>query len=123
MVVLHLMYYDFAMTTDQKAALGTNLLGFGILWFAISFLWFVMDSFWPPLGAFTLPPLDHPQSVANIILRAEFVTSPTLAAVGILLRRSAARKLSLADYIIVFFCAAIPVLGVFKMAEWTHFPT
>lgn len=121
MVVLHLMYYDFAMTTDQKAALGTNLLGFGILWFASSFLWFVMDSFWPP-GIWTLPPLDRPQTIYNIILRAEFVTSAALVAVGILLRRSVLRKLSLPDYIIVFLCAAVPVLGVFKMAAWTHFP-
>jgi hypothetical protein len=66
--------------------------------------------------------LDRPQSVFNIILRAEFVTSATFVAVGILLRRSAVRKLSLADYIIVFASASVPVLCVFKMAEWTHFP-
>jgi hypothetical protein len=110
------------MTTDQKADLGNNLLGFGILWFASSFLWFVMDSFWPPLGVWTLPPLHHPQTIYNIILRAEFVTSATLAAVGILLRRRVFRKLFLTDYIIVFSCAAVPVLVVFKMAAWTHFP-
>ena len=121
MVALHFMHYDFAMTTDQKADLGTNLLGFGILWFATSFVWFVLDSFWPPLGIWTLPPLDRPQNIYNILLRAEFVTSATLVAVGILLRRSKLRRLSLTDYIIVFACASVPVLAVLKMAEWTHF--
>jgi hypothetical protein len=110
------------MTTDQKTDLGTNLLGFGILWFSSAFLWFVMDSFWPPLGISTLPPLDRPQTIFNIVLRAEFVLSAAFVAVGILLRRRASRKLSLADYVIVVACASIPVLLVFKMAEWTHFP-
>jgi hypothetical protein len=53
------------MTTNRKADLGKNLLMFGVLWFTSSFLWFVLDSFWPP-GIFTLPPLDHPQSIYNI---------------------------------------------------------
>lgn len=110
------------MTTDQKTDLGTNLLGFGILWFSTSFVWFVMDSFWPPLGIWTLPPLDRPQSIFNIILRGEFVLSAAFVAAGILLRRRATRKLSVADYVIVIACATVPVLLVFKLAERTHFP-
>ena len=110
------------MTTNDRADRGKSLLGFGVLWFTSSFTWFVLDSFWPPLGIWTLPPLDRPQSIYNIILRAEFVISASLVAVGILVWRSAFRKLSLADYIIVLFCASVPVLCVFKMAEWTHFP-
>ena len=98
---------------------GKNLLGFGVLWFTSSFTWFVLDSFWPP-GAWTLPPLNRPQSFANIFLRAEFVMSATFAAVGTLVRVSAFRKLFLADYIIVLSCASVPVLCVFKMSEWFH---
>jgi len=110
------------MTTNHKADRGKSLLGFGILWFTSSFTWFVLDYFWPPLGIWTLPPLDRPQSIYNIILRAEFVISASLVAVGILVWRSAFRKLSLTDYIIVIFCASVPVLCVFKMSEWIHFP-
>ena len=109
------------MSTRQKIDLGNNLLGFGILWFSGTFAWFLLDSFDPP-GIWTLPPLSHPQSIYNIVSRAEFIISATFAAVGILLRRSAFRKLSLADYIIVFSCASVPVLCVFIMSEWIHFP-
>jgi hypothetical protein len=54
---------------------------------------------------------------ANVLVRVEFVLSAALAAVGILVRRSAVRKLSLADYIIVFACASIPVLCMFELYE------
>jgi hypothetical protein len=57
---------------------------FGILLLASSFLWFVLDSFCPPLGIFTLPPLDRRQGIYNIFLRSEFVISATSAAVGVL---------------------------------------
>jgi hypothetical protein len=109
------------MTTSHKADRGKGLLAFGILWFISSFLRFVLDSFWPPLGIFTLPQLNHPQSIYNIFLRAEFVMPATLAAVGMLVWRSAFGKHSLADYIIVLSCASVPALCVFKMSEWIHF--
>jgi hypothetical protein len=70
------------MTTNYKAEQGKKLFATGILLFANGLIWFV----------------DHPHP---IFFRAEIVIGVTLAAYGMLVWRSAFRKLSLANYIIV----------------------
>jgi hypothetical protein len=108
------------MKVKPQAELWQDLLGFGILWFSGTFTWFLLDSFRTPRGIWTLPPLDHPQTIYNIVARFEFIASAAFAAAGILVRRRKFRELSLADYIIVFACASVPVLCVFKMSEWIY---
>jgi hypothetical protein len=86
--------------------------------FGSTFIWLLLDSSDPTKA---LPPLDRPQSIYNMVLRAEFVVSATMAAAGILVRRRKVRELSLMDYIIVLSCASVTVLCVFKMPAWFHF--
>jgi drug/metabolite transporter (DMT)-like permease len=87
------------MTTSYKAKQGKKLFGTGVLLFASRLIWFV----------------DHPHPT---FFRAEIVIGVTLAAYGMLVWRSAVRKLSLANYIIVLSCAPVLLLCVSKMSEW-----
>jgi hypothetical protein len=92
------------MTTNYEAEQGQKLFGFGVLWFTSS--------------SYTLVAFNYfPQRIS----RAEIVMSALLAAYGILLWRSAFRKLSLANCIIVLSCASVLVLWAFKMYEGFHF--
>jgi hypothetical protein len=103
------------MTTDYRAEQGKKLFGIGILLFAQGLVWFK----WP--GIFTLISLSDRHGISNIISRDEIVIGVILAAYGILVWRSTFRKLSLANYIIVLFCAPVLLLCVSKMSEWVYF--
>jgi amino acid permease len=105
------------MTTDYQADQGKKLFGIGVLFFGHGL--FVVYHSSLPGGIFTLQPLN----IWDAFLRASIVIGAILAAYGILVWRSASRKLSLANYMIVFSCASVVVLSASKMAEWVHFST
>jgi hypothetical protein len=102
------------MTMNPKADLGKELLIVSVLLFISNGLWFGLDYLWPLS-------FNRPHSFHNLYLGAEFVMAVTIAAVGILVRRSALRKLSLADFIVVLSCASVPVLCLFRMYKQIHF--
>jgi hypothetical protein len=79
------------MTTDYRAEQGKKLFGIGVLLFGQGLVWFK----WP--GIFTLIPLSGRHGISNIISRDEIVIGVILAAYGMLVWRSAFRKLSLAN--------------------------
>ena len=103
------------MTTDYRAEQGEKLFGIGVLLFGQGLIWFK----WP--GIFTLISLSDRHGISNIISRDEIVIGIILAAYGILEWRSAFRKLSLANYIIVLSCAPVLLLCVSRMSEWVYF--
>ena len=103
------------MTTDDKAEQGKKLFGTGVLMFEHGLIWFKSP------GIFTLLPLSDRHSIFNIFFRAEIVIGVILTAYGMLVWRSAFRKLSLANYIIVLSCAPVLLLCVSKMAGWVYF--
>jgi hypothetical protein len=103
------------MTTDHQADQGKKLFGIGVLFFG--HVLFVVYHTSLPEGIFTLQPLD----IWDAALRAEIVIGAILAVCGVLLWRSASRKLSLANYMIVFSCASVAVLSESKLSEWVHF--
>ena len=102
------------MTTDDQAAQGKKLFGTSVLFFTQGLTWFGFDS---PGGIFTLRPLN----IDDAFFRAEIVIGAIVAAYGMLVWRSASRKLSLANYIIVLSCAPVLFLCVSKMSEWVYF--
>ena len=53
--------------------------------------------------------------------RAGIVIGAIVAAYGILVWRSASRKLSLANYVIVLSCVPVLLLSVSKLSEWVYF--
>jgi hypothetical protein len=57
----------------------------------------------------------------DAFFRAEIVIGVIVAAYGMLVLRSASRKLSLANYIIVFSCVADLLACVSKLSEWVYF--
>ena len=101
------------MTTDYQAAQGKKLFGTSILFFTQGLTWFGFDS---PGGIFTLQPLN----MDDAFFRVEIVIGAIVAAYGILVWRSASRKLSLANYIIVLSCVAVLLLCVSKLSEWVY---
>jgi amino acid permease len=101
------------MTTDYQAAQGKKLFGTSVLFFTQGLTWFGFDS---PGGIFTLQPLN----MDDAFFRVEIVIGAIVAAYGILVWRSASRKLSLANYIIVLFCVAVLLLCVSKLSEWVY---
>jgi hypothetical protein len=105
---------DTVVTKEKFISIGGWLV-------AIGCVWFVFDFVWPPLVVF-FSWFNLPEAFSRILLPAEFATSATLVAVGILLRRSAAGKLSLSDYIVVLFGASISVLAVFSLYGWIRLP-
>ena len=106
------------MTTDYRAEQGKKLFGIGILLFGHGLIWF--ESSRSP-GIFILLPLSDVHTTFNIVHRAEIVIGVILAEYGMLVWRSAFRKLCLANYIIVLSCAPVLLLCVSKMSEWVYF--
>jgi len=99
---------------DYKAEQGKKLFGTGVFSFAHGLIWFRSSS---PGGIFTLRSLN----MFDTFFRAEIVIGAILAAYGILVWRSAFRKLSLANYIIALSCAPVLLLCVSKLSEWIYF--
>ena len=89
------------MTTNYAAVQGKKLFGIGIVFFGQGLIWSV----------------GRPHSIFS---RAEMMIGITVAAYGMLLWRSAFRKLSLANYIIVLSCAPILFQCVSKMSGWVY---
>ena len=103
------------MTTDYyQAEQGKKLFGTSVLFFSQGLTWFGLDS---PGGIFTLRPLN----MYDAFFRAEIVIGAIVAAYGMLVWRSASRKLSLANYIIVLSCVAVLLPCVSKQSEWVYF--
>jgi len=103
------------MTTDYyQAEQGKKLLGTSVLFFAQGLIWFAFDS---PGGIFTLQPLK----MDDAFFRAEIVIGAIVAAYGMLVWRSASRRLSLANYIVVLSCVAVLLPCVSKLSEWVYF--
>ena len=100
------------MTTNDLAEQGKKLFGIGVFLFGDGLIWFK----WP--GIFTLLPLSDRHRIFNIFHRAEIVIGILLAAYGIRVWRSASRRLSLANYIIVLSCVPVLLLCVSKLSEW-----
>jgi hypothetical protein len=103
------------MTTNYQDDQGRKLFGIGVLLFGHGFVWFKSP------GIFTLLPLSDRHGIFNIFHRAEIVIGVILAAYGMLVWRSAFRKLSLANFIIVSSCVPVLLLCVSKMTEWVYF--
>ncbi len=99
---------------DYKAEQGKKIFGTGVFSFAHGLIWFRSSS---PGGIFTLRSLN----MFDTFFRAEIVIGAILAAYGILVWRSAFRKLSLANYIIVLSCVPVLLLCVSKLSEWVYF--
>jgi hypothetical protein len=93
---------------------GKKLFGTSVLFFSQGLTWFGLDL---PGGIFTLRPLN----TFDAFFRAEIVIGAIVAAYGMLLWRSASRKLSVANYIIVFSCVAVLLPCVSKQSEWVYF--
>jgi amino acid permease len=103
------------MTTDYyQAERGRKIFGTSLLFFSQGLTWFGFSS---PGGIFTVRQLN--MDVA--FFRAEIVIGAIVAAYGMLVWRSASRKLSLANYIIVLSCVAVLLLCVSELSEWVYF--
>jgi hypothetical protein len=103
------------MTTDySQAEQGKKIFGTSVLFFSQGLTWFGLDS---PGGIFTLRPLN----TSDAIFRAEIVIGVIVAACGMLVWRSASRKVSLANYIVVSSCVAVLLPCVSKQSEWIYF--
>jgi hypothetical protein len=103
------------MTADySQAEQGKKLLGTGVLFFSQGLTWFGFDS---PGGIFTLQPLK----MFDAFFRVEIVIGAIVAAYGMLVWRSASRKLSVANYTIVLACVAVLLPCVSKQSEWVYF--
>jgi hypothetical protein len=103
------------MTTDyNQAEQGKKIFVISLLFFSQGLTWFGFSS---PGGIFTLRQLNT--DVA--FFRAEIVIGAIVAAYGMLVWRSASRKLSLANYISVFSCLAVLLPCASKQSEWVYF--
>jgi amino acid permease len=60
-------------------------------------------------------------NIDDAFFRAEIVIGAIVAAYGMLVWRSASRKLSLANYVIVVSCVAVLLQCVSKQSEWVYF--
>jgi hypothetical protein len=96
-----------------QAEQGKKLFATSVLFFAQGLGWFGFDS---PGGIFTLRPLN----MFDALFRAEIVIGAMVAAFGMLVWRDAFRKLSLANYIIVFSCVAVLLACVSRQSEWVY---
>jgi hypothetical protein len=103
------------MTTDYKAEQGKRLFGTGVFLLGHGLIWFKSP------GIFTLLQVSDRDSIFNIFFRASIVTGIDLAAYGMVAWRSASRKLSLANYIIVLSSVPVLLLCVSKLSEWVYF--
>ena len=102
------------MTTYYQAEQGKKIFGTAVLFFSQGLIWF---SFSSPGGIFTLQPLN----IDVAFFRGEIVIGAVVTAYGMLVWRSASRKLSLANFVIVLSCVAVLLLCVSKLSEWFHF--
>ena len=103
------------MTTNYyQGEQGRKIFGTSLLFFSQGLIWFGFSS---PGGIFTLRQLN----VDVAFFRAEIVIGAMVAAYGMLIWRSASRKLSLANYIIVLSCVAGFLLCVSELSEWVYF--
>ncbi len=100
--------------TYAQAEQGKKLFATSVLFFAQGLGWFGFDS---PGGTFSLRPLN----TFDALFRAEIVIGAIVAACGMLVWRGAFRRLSLANYIIVFSCVAVLLPCVSKQSEWVYF--
>jgi len=98
----------------SQAEQGKTIFGTAVLFFAQGLTWFGLNS---PRGIFTLRPLN----MDNAFFRAEIMIGAAVAAYGVLVWRSASRKLSLANYVIVVSCLAVLHSCVSKQSEWVYF--
>jgi magnesium-transporting ATPase (P-type) len=103
------------MTTNYPDEQGKKLFGIGVLLFGDGFAWFRAP------GILTLLRLSDRHGFLNIFHRAEIVIGVIVATYGMLVWRSAFRKLFLANYIIVSSCVSVFLLCVSKMTEWVYF--
>ncbi len=85
------------MTTSYQAEQEEKIFGTALLFFSQGLGWLGLDS---PGGIFTLRPLNR----FDAFFRVEIVIGAIVAAYGMLVWRSASRKLSLANYIVVSAC-------------------
>jgi hypothetical protein len=103
------------MTTDYyQGEQGKKIFAIGVLFFSQGLTWFSLTS---PGGIFTLRPLH----IDVAFLRGEIVIGAIVAAYGMLLWRSASRKLSHANYVIVLSGVAVLLTCVSKVSEWVYF--
>lgn len=96
------------MTAGQRSVTGKMLVLVGAFWFILDFLWL------PPLVGILLS-IHVPERLLNHVWPAEFVLSAGMMSAGILLWRSALRKLSVAEVLIVPFASVLLAIGVFKL--------
>ena len=102
------------MTTNYQAEdQGKKLFGTSVLFFSQGLTWFGLDL---PGGIFTLRPLN----TFDAFFRVEIVIGAIVAAYGMLVWRSASRKLSVANYTIVLSCVAVFLPCVSKLSEWVY---
>jgi hypothetical protein len=103
------------MTTNyQVQDQGKKLFGTSVLFVSQGLTWFGLDL---RRGIFTLRPLN----TFDALFRAEIVIGAIVAAYGMLVWRSASRKLSIANYLIVFSCVAVLLPCVSKQSECVYF--
>ena len=102
------------MTTYYQAEQGKKIFGTAVLFFSQGLIWF---SFSSPGGIFTLQPLN----IDVAFFRGEIVIGAVVTAYGMLVWRSASRKLSLANFVIVLSCVAVLLPCVSKLSERVYF--
>jgi hypothetical protein len=101
-------------TNDYRADQGKKMFGISLLFFAQGLTWFGFDVHG---GIFSLRSLR----MDDAFFRAEIVIGAIVAAYGMLVWRSASRKLSLANYILVASCVAVLLPCVSKASDWVYF--
>ena len=99
------------MSRERAWSLGEWLIALGGGWFFLALF------FLPPI---TIVSGFLSENVRRLIWPAELAFSAAILDAGILLRRSASRKLSLADYVVVLVCTSILILVVFNLYGWVH---
>jgi hypothetical protein len=90
---------------------GKILVFVGAFWFILDFLWL------PPLVGILLS-IHVPERRLNHVWPAEFALSAAMISAGILLWRSAARRPSVAEFLIVPSASAFLAIGVLKLFGW-----
>jgi hypothetical protein len=103
------------MTANYKDEQGKKLFGLGVVLFAQGLVWFKSP------GLFAFLRMSERHGINNILSRAEMMIGIALAAYGMLVWRSAFRKLSLTDFITVLSCVPVLLLCVSKVTEWAYF--
>jgi hypothetical protein len=103
------------MTTNyQVQDQGKKLFGTSVLFVSQGLTWFGLDL---RRGIFTLRPLN----TFDAFFGVEIVIGAIVATFGMLVWRSASRKLSLTNHIIVLSCVAVLLPCVSKLSGWVYF--